>query len=119
LHEGDNVIAVGVKINDGVGGLDPVVNVEILGKTQPAPWSRSLFDGLAQVIVQFTKNAGEIELTVSANGLNTATATILTNRVTVPDLPAQTSTLSVLNAPTGAIIASLGLRNGDKVRLAP
>ena len=78
LHAGDNVIAVGVKNDAGTGGLNPDVNVEITGLPQAAPWSRSLFNGLAQVIVQSSPVAGEIKLTASADGLQSATATVQT-----------------------------------------
>jgi beta-galactosidase len=88
LHAGDNVIAVGVKNDEGSGGLNPDVNVEIVGKPTASPWSRSLFNGLAQVIVQSTKNAGEIKLTASADGLKPATvsvqAQLCTPRPSVP-----------------------------------
>jgi beta-galactosidase len=78
LHAGDNVIAVGVKNDQGSGGLNPDVNVEIIGKSVTSPWSRSLFNGLAQVIVQSSKDAGEINLTASADGLKSVTATVKT-----------------------------------------
>jgi len=78
LHAGDNVIAVGVKNDSGTGGLNPDVNVEITGQPQAAPWSRSLFNGLAQVIVQSSRDAGEIKLTASADGLQPISATVQT-----------------------------------------
>jgi beta-galactosidase len=78
LHPGDNVIAVGVRNDDGPGGLNPDVNVELIGKPISSAWTRSVFNGLAQVIVQSTKAAGEIKLTASADGLQSATATITT-----------------------------------------
>jgi beta-galactosidase len=78
LHIGDNVIAVGVRNDAGEGGLDPNVNVEIVGKPVGSAWTRSLFNGLAQVIVQSTKDAGEIKLTASADGLKSATETVTT-----------------------------------------
>ena len=78
LHAGDNVIAVGVKNDGGTGGLNPDVNVEITGQPQAAPWSRSLFNGLAQVIVQSSRDAGEIKLTASADGLQPVSATVKT-----------------------------------------
>ncbi len=82
LHAGDNVIAVGVKNDAGEGGLNPDVNVELVGKAAASPWSRSLFNGLAQIIVQSTKDAGEIKLTASADGLQSATATVQTQPAT-------------------------------------
>jgi beta-galactosidase len=78
LHVGDNVIAVGVRNESGSGGLNPEVNVELVGKPVAAPWSRSVFNGLAQVLVQSTKGAGEIKLTATADGLTPATVTITT-----------------------------------------
>ena len=62
----------------GQGGLNPNVNVQIIGHASAAPWSRSLFNGLAQVIVQSTRDAGEIKLTATADGLAPATATVQT-----------------------------------------
>jgi beta-galactosidase len=35
----------------------------------PAQWKRSVFNGLAQVIVQSTREAGEIRLTATSPGL--------------------------------------------------
>ncbi len=76
LHVGDNVVAVGVNNGEGTGGLNPNVTVKVIGHTNVPPWSRSLFNGLAQVIVQSTRDAGEIKLTASADGLKPATATV-------------------------------------------
>jgi len=78
LHVDDNVIAVGVYNGVAQGGLNPNVNVQITEHAELAPWSRSLFNGLAQVIVQSTKDAGEIKLTATADGLTPATASVQT-----------------------------------------
>jgi beta-galactosidase len=78
LHAGDNVIAVGVKNDGGSGGMSPEVSVEIVGKAEAQPWSRSLFNGLAQIIVQSTRDAGEFKLTASSEGLAPATAVVQT-----------------------------------------
>jgi beta-galactosidase len=78
LHVGDNVIAVGVYNGVAQGGLNPNVNVQIIGHVTTAPWSRSLFNGLAQVIVQSTRDAGEFKLTATADGLTSATAVVQT-----------------------------------------
>jgi len=88
LHAGDNVVAVGVRNDSGPGGLEPAVNVELVGQPVADAWSRSLFNGLAQVIVQATKDAGEIKLTASAEGLKPATTTITTQAGTEhPSVP--------------------------------
>jgi beta-galactosidase len=78
LHPGDNIIAVGVRNDSGVGGLNPNVNLEISAKSFSTPWSRSLFNGLAQIIVQSEKTPGVIKLTASGDGLSLATATVQT-----------------------------------------
>ena len=76
LHEGDNVIAAGVKNVASSGGLGLGVYLQISGQPVATKWSRSVFNGLAQIMVQSTKDAGEIKLTATADGLSPATATI-------------------------------------------
>jgi beta-galactosidase len=62
--------------------------VDIVGKASPVQWSRSLFNGLAQVIVQSTRQAGEFKLTASAKGLKPATDTVKTEpSVPRPSIP--------------------------------
>ena len=88
LRPGDNVIAVLCRNGGSQGGLNPNVSVDIALPSKPVQWSRSLFNGLAQVIVQSTKDAGEIKLTASAEGLALATTTVKaqpgTRRPSVP-----------------------------------
>ena len=78
VHAGDNVIAVGVNNGMGSGGLNPNVSVKIFGNASAPSWSRSLFNGLAQIIVQSTRDAGEFKLIASSEGLKPATATMQT-----------------------------------------
>jgi beta-galactosidase len=85
LHTGDNVIAVGVRNDDGSGGVQQKVALELTGQPVESAWSRSLFNGLAQVIVQSSKTAGQIKLTATADGLTPAAATVQT--VTGPARP--------------------------------
>lgn len=88
LHAGDNVISVGVANESSSGGLNPDVNVELVGKAGDNAWSRSVFNGLAQVLVQSTRDAGEIKLTASADGLQSGTSTITTQAGTArPSVP--------------------------------
>ncbi|HZI33314.1 MAG TPA: DUF4982 domain-containing protein, partial [Candidatus Binatia bacterium] len=75
-NPGDNTIAVVVKNGDGPGGLNHGVTLELQPAPVAATWKRSVFNGLAQVIVQSEKNAGEINLTASADGLSSHTITI-------------------------------------------
>jgi beta-galactosidase len=76
-------VAVGVHNQEGSGGLDLDVNLELISNPVPTAWSRSLFNGLAEVIVQSTKDAGGINLTASADGLAPATSTIQSQAVTL------------------------------------
>ena len=76
LHAGDNVIAVGVLNESGPGGLNPDVNVKLMGKPISPAWSRSVFNGLGQILVQSTREPGEIKLTASAEGLSPATVSV-------------------------------------------
>ncbi len=78
LRAGDNVIAVGLIKESLRGGLNPDVKLEIISAPVIGAWSRSVFNGLAQVIVQSTKDAGEIKLTASADGLKSATVSVQT-----------------------------------------
>jgi hypothetical protein len=67
-----------VKNDGGQGDLNPNVDVDIIGKTIAVPWSRSLFNVLAQVIVRSTGDAGELKLSASGDGLAPARAVVQT-----------------------------------------
>jgi beta-galactosidase len=82
VHAGDNVVAVGVNNGVGSGGLNPNVTVKIIGNAGVPPWSRSLFNGLAQIIVQSTRDASEFKLTATADGLKPVTAVMQTQPCT-------------------------------------
>lgn len=73
LRAGDNVVAVGVRNSWGHGGLKPDVKLHLVPGAEPLPWSRSLFNGLAQIIVQSTGTSGAITLTATAEGFASAT----------------------------------------------
>jgi len=81
LHAGDNTIVVAVRNEYGPGGIGADVNVDVFHPPVTAKWSRSLFNGLAQVIVQSTRDAGQITLTAQANGLQPAVAKVTTTAV--------------------------------------
>ena len=79
LRVGKNVIAViatpgagGGRGQGGGGGNAPTVKTVTL----PGEWKRSLFNGLAQVIVQSTQQAGQITLKAGAPGLITGVLTL-------------------------------------------
>ncbi len=66
----------------GVGNGDPSSHEPdqfISTRDNPSPkWSRSLFNGLAQVLVQSTQATGEIKLTATGKGLEPASVTVQT-----------------------------------------
>jgi beta-galactosidase len=76
LHPGENIITVAVANWNGAGGINKGVTLRLQDKPILHEWKRSVFNGLAQIIVQPTKAPGEIKLTASAEGLTPATATI-------------------------------------------
>jgi beta-galactosidase len=69
LREGKNTIAVAVQNVANSGGVNKGVSLEIEGKPVPAQWKRSVFNGLAQIIVQAGKEPGTIALTARADGM--------------------------------------------------
>jgi hypothetical protein len=79
LHAGDNSIAVIVHNGDGPGGINKGVSLQFPSRAVVADWQRSVFNGLAQVIVQAGTEAGEIRLTARAEGLAPQTVVIQVN----------------------------------------
>jgi hypothetical protein len=69
LQVGDNTIAAAVKNNDGAGGVNKSVSLELKNPPVPANWQRCAFKGLAEVIVQADSNTGDIQLTADGDGL--------------------------------------------------
>ena len=78
LHPGENVIAVAVANWDGPGGINKGVTLRLGEKPELPQWKRSVFNGLAQVIVQSSKTGGEIKLTARSEGLTPNTVVIQT-----------------------------------------
>jgi len=54
-------------------------SMELTKKHRPASWYRSVYNGLAQVIVQSDKTDDEIQLSARANGLREENVTIRTS----------------------------------------
>jgi beta-galactosidase len=78
LHVGENAVAIAIINRDGSGGLGNGVTLRIFKKAAAPLWQRSVFNGLAQVIVQSAHDAGEVMLTATAVGLTSASALIQT-----------------------------------------
>ena len=74
LHPGDNVIAVAAA-NYGIdpSGLSGGVTLRTQESASAPAWSRSVFNGLAQVLVQGTREPGRITITARSGSLEPAT----------------------------------------------
>jgi hypothetical protein len=82
LHAGQNVMAVAVINSSGPGGISKGVSLRLHDLPVPPDWKRSLFNGLAQVIVQSDRDrSGTITLRASAGGLQSAETTIQVSEV--------------------------------------
>ncbi|HEY3915113.1 MAG TPA: beta-galactosidase GalA [Verrucomicrobiae bacterium] len=79
LHEGANAIAVVVHNNDGPGGINKGISLEVAEKPIQPQWKRSVFNGLAEIIVQSSKDPGTLGLTAHADGLTATTLNITAN----------------------------------------
>ena len=76
LRAGENTIAAAVANHYGPGGINLGVALEVRQNPPPPHWRRSVFNGLAQLIVQSTKQPGEIRLRAASDGLASATTTL-------------------------------------------
>ena len=89
LHPGENVIAVPVENYgpEGAGIMKGVV-LRLQDDPQPVAWSRSVFNGLAEVIVQSSGGPGPVTLKASSAGLLPAAAAVRAlEAVARPSLP--------------------------------
>jgi beta-galactosidase len=76
LHPGENTIAIAVANWNGTGGLNKGVTLEFQDQPIAPSWQRSVFNGLAQILVQSMPATGEIKLTARADDLSPATVSI-------------------------------------------
>jgi beta-galactosidase len=76
LHPGDNPVAVLVENYSSSGGITKGVTLRMQDKPVLPEWKRSVFNGLAQIIVQSTREPGTIKLTATAEGLSPATVSV-------------------------------------------
>jgi len=74
VQKGMNAIMIIVKNNDGPGGLGGGVNLNYRVPAQP--WHRSVFHGLAQIIVRGGMKPGQVKLSASSAGISPAECTI-------------------------------------------
>jgi beta-galactosidase len=72
LRPGENTVAVALANWGVAGGINQGVRLRFQGPPPPAAWSRSVFNGLAQVILRSGRNPGSIRLAARAEGLDPA-----------------------------------------------
>jgi len=76
LHPGENTIAVTLANYGPAAGVNRGVSLHLQEKPVSVAWHRSVFNGLAQIIVQSSTTSGTIKLTARTNGLKPAQVTI-------------------------------------------
>jgi beta-galactosidase len=88
LRPGENTVAVVVAVYGGGGGISKGVALQFQGKPELPEWKRSVFNGLAQIIVKSSKNSGTFHLTAQSSGLRPATLGIQSQACTLrPAMP--------------------------------
>lgn len=83
LHAGENALAVTIACYGGAGGINRGAMLRFVQDATPSQneWRRSVFNGLAQVLVQSTQESGAIKLTARAAGLNPASVMLTAHAV--------------------------------------
>jgi beta-galactosidase len=81
LHPGENTVAVTLANWGEAAGVNKGVLLRLIEPAPSVAWRRSVFAGLAQVIVQSTREPGTIKLTADSKALRSATLSITTSAV--------------------------------------
>jgi beta-galactosidase len=81
LHPGENIVAVSLANWGEAAGLNKGVSLRLIDDAPGSQWRRSVFGGLAQVIVQSTGAAGTVKLSAESKALRTATLLLTTRAV--------------------------------------
>jgi hypothetical protein len=83
-----HTVAVTLANWGATAGLNRGVELRFVGSAPAPTWHRSVFGGLAQIIVQSARQAGAIRLTAHASGLRSVTALLESRNVArQPRLP--------------------------------
>jgi beta-galactosidase len=78
LRPGENKLALVVANYGNAGGISKGVTLQFQEQPAQPQWQRSVFNGLAQIIVQSSKAPGQLKLTARSTGLQPASATVKT-----------------------------------------
>ena len=77
LHAGENVVAVSLANWGHTAGVNKGVQLRFIDEAPAVQWERSVFSGLAQVIVQSTHESGTLKLTAESKALRRATLALV------------------------------------------
>jgi beta-galactosidase len=83
LRAGENVLAVTLANYGPAAGLNKGVALRLQDNPAKVAWSRSVFNGLAQIIVQSSKESGTLKVTARAKGLSATSIPIATRAAAV------------------------------------
>jgi beta-galactosidase len=81
LHPGENTVAVTLANWGDAAGLNKGAELRLIDEAPASRWRRSVFGGLAQVILQSTQQGGTIKLVAEAKGLRPATLSLASRPV--------------------------------------
>ena len=84
LHPGENTVAVSLDNYGANAGLTNGVALRLQEPPKPVTWKRSVFNGLAEIIVQSRRRPGTLHLTATSPGLKPVTVEITTRDVPLP-----------------------------------
>ena len=76
LHPGANSLALSLRTWGATGGISRGTNWRVITAAPAPQWSRSVFNGLAQLIIQSTSQPGEIKVHARADGLKATAITL-------------------------------------------
>ena len=76
LHPGENTVAVALTNWGTNAGISQGVLLRYFENPAPVAWRRSVFNGLAEIIVRTGRESGAITLTASSEGLRPATLSL-------------------------------------------
>lgn len=84
LHPGENTVAVALTNWGTNAGISQGVLLRYFENPAPVAWRRSVFNGLAEIIVRTGRESGAITLTASSEGLRPATLSLQVAPAGVP-----------------------------------
>lgn len=84
LHPGANTVAVIMENYGAAAGLNKGVKLRLQGQPSAVTWKRSVFNGLAEIIVQSRRRPGTLHLTATSPGLKPVTVELTARDVPLP-----------------------------------